>query len=56
MNLTPDIIKTICDAAKAYDAATDADERASLGAKLDALADQLSDGQLKQVCKMVNRL
>ena len=55
MNLTPEFVNDIRAAAKAYDGATTPDERRAQGARLDALADQLSDGQLKQVCKIIER-
>ena len=55
MNLTNEFIEEVRKTARAYDGATDPDERRSQGAKLDALADQLSDGQVKQVCKMIMR-
>lgn len=55
MNLTNEFINDIRAAAKAYDGATDPEERRAQGARLDALADQLSEGQLKQVAKMIMR-
>lgn len=56
MNLTPEYIKQVADAAKAYDNAKDAQERVALGARLDALADNLSEGQTKQVARMLMRM
>lgn len=55
MNLTPEFVNEIRAAARAYDGATTPDERRAQGARLDALADQLSEGQIKQVCKMITR-
>lgn len=55
MNLTPDFIAEVRKAARAYDGATTPDDRIMQGARLDAIAEQLSDGQLKQVCKIINR-
>lgn len=56
MTLTEDFIKKVMDAAKAYDKATDIHERTSLGIRFDALIDELSEGQLKQVAKRLIRL
>ena len=55
MNLTNEFINDIRAAAKAYDGATTPDDRRAQGARLDALADKLSEGQLKQVVKMIQR-
>ena len=55
MNLTPDFVEEVRKTARAYDGATTPDERRAQGARLDALADQLSEGQLKQVAKMIMR-
>lgn len=55
MNITPELVKDIRAAAKAYDGATTHEERKAQGARLDALAEQLSDGQIKQVAKMIQR-
>ena len=55
MNITPDFVKTLSATAKAYDAETDMDKRRVLGARLDELSAALSDGQIKQVVKMMYR-
>lgn len=55
MNLTPELVNDIRAAAKAYDGATTHEERKAQGARLDALAEQLSDGHIKQVAKMIMR-
>lgn len=55
MDLTTDFVNSIRAAAKAYDGATTPDERRTNGERLDALAAQLSEGQLRQVCKMIMR-
>ena len=39
--------------AKQYDAEQDSSKRTALGAELDRLADQLSEGQLRQVVKIL---
>ena len=53
MNLTQDFIGQLRMTAKAYDAEKDQSKRAALGAELDRLADQLSEGQLRQVVKIL---
>ena len=55
MNLTNEFRNDIRAAFKAYDGATTPDERRAQGSRLDTLADQLSEGQLKQVAKMIMR-
>lgn len=55
MNLDNEYIGRLRAAAKAYDAETRPEKRTELGAALDALAEPLSEGQLRQVAKMVNR-
>lgn len=55
MNLTYEFVEEVRNIARAYDGATAPDERRAQGARLDALADQLSEGQLKQVAKMIMR-
>lgn len=55
MDLNKDFIGRISDTAKAYDAETDMTRRVALGAKLDEMADLLSEGQLRQVSKMLMR-
>lgn len=55
MNLTNEFVEEVRKTARAYDGATNPDERRAQGARLDALADQLSEGQLKQVAKMIMR-
>ena len=55
MNLTNEFVEEVRKTARAYDGATTPDERRAQGARLDALADQLSEGQLKQVAKMIQR-
>lgn len=56
MNLTPDFVEEVSKTARAYDGATTPDERRAQGARLDALADQLSEGQIKQVVNRLNRI
>ena len=57
MNLTRDYIDKIIVAAKAYDAETDMAKRSQLGQTLDQLANPLSDGQIRQLLKiMANRI
>lgn len=56
MNLTEDYMKQVEDAAKAYNAAKDIHERATLGARFDALTDCLSEGQTKQVVRRLMKL
>lgn len=57
MTLTNDYLDKIRDVAKAYDAETiDLDRRVLLGQEFDRLTDKLSDGQLKQVTKILRRI
>lgn len=55
MNLTPEFINEVRATAKAYDGEADATKRAELGSRLDSLAERLSDGQVKQVIKIISR-
>ena len=55
MNLDQVFINRLRTAAKAYDAEKDLSRRAELGAELDKLADMLSEGQLRQVVKILLR-
>ncbi len=54
MNLTREYCDEIVKVAKKYDKAT-GEERKALGRKLDELANPLSEGQLRQVAKIVAR-
>lgn len=56
MNLSGDYMKRVEDTARAYDKATDIQERARLGARLDELTDGLSEGQTRQVISRLLRL
>lgn len=56
MNITKEFVEEVRKTARAYDGATAPADRITQGARLDALADQLSDGQLKQVAKIINRM
>ena len=53
MNLDQDFIGNLRTAAKAYDAENDPSKRAALGVELDRLANQLSEGQIRQVVKIL---
>lgn len=55
MNITKEFVEEVRKSARAYDGATTPSERVALGARLDALAGQLSDGQIKQIRKMIMR-
>lgn len=55
MNITKEFVDEVRKTARAYDGATTPADRMTQGARLDALADQLSDGHLKQICKIINR-
>lgn len=55
MNITPEFINELRATAKAYDGEADATKRAELGARIDSLAERLSDGQVKQVIKIISR-
>lgn len=56
MNLNKEYIQQMHKVAKAYDAEKDGTKRAALGAQLDALAEPLSDKQIDQAVKMLNRI
>ena len=51
MNLTPDFVEEVRKTARAYDGATTIDELRAQGAILDALADQLSEGNSNKLQK-----
>lgn len=53
MNLGQDFIGKLRTAAEAYDAEKEPSKRAALGAELDRLAAQLSEGQLRQIVKIL---
>ena len=53
MNLTRDYIDKVIVAAKTYDAETDIAKRSQLGQTLDQLANPLSDGQIRQLIKIM---
>lgn len=55
MTLTNEFVEEVRKTVRAYDGATTPDERRAQGARLDALADLLSEGQLKQVARMIMR-
>ena len=53
MDLTRDYIDKVIVAAKAYDAETDTVKRHQLGQTLDQLANSLSEGQIRQLLKIM---
>lgn len=55
MDITKDLVTEVKAAAQRYDSAPDIDSRISAGRDLDALVDGLSDGQLKQMTKLIRR-
>ena len=55
MNLTEEYLQSVETAAKAYDAEHDPARRAELGRQFDDLTAPLSDGQIKQVVKRLQR-
>lgn len=55
MNLDQSFIGRLRAAAKAYDAEKDPSKRVALGEEFDGLADMLSEGQLRQVVKILLR-
>ena len=55
MNLTREFVEGMRSVARQYDAEKDMEKRKVIGLRLDAMADQLSDGQLSQVAKMIMR-
>lgn len=55
MDITKALVAEVKAAAKRYDGAPDIDSRISAGRDLDALVDGLSEGQLKQMAKLIRR-
>ena len=55
MNLTEEYLQSVENAAKAYDAEHEPTRRAELGRQFDELTAPLSEGQIKQVVKHLQR-